>query len=113
MYCLQTHSLADSWSGTLEAVATNPFMGPAIAVPSTIIGIFLMLFTQQTMAYIVDQTNLYASHVGPIGVRYQSVEEFSAFLGFMVLMSLVHLPSLSVHFQLQEDCRENFKKQIL
>ena len=57
-----------------------------------------ILFTTSLMEYIVEQTNLYALQC--MGEeRYSTwtkltVDEFCAFLGFMILMGLAHLPSL-------------------
>ena len=94
-----------TWSITLQSVAPGQFtqdVGPTVPLPNSPLGVFRLFFTMDILQYIVQQTNLYASQ--SMGEAYDSwqkvtVEELEAFMGFMILMGLVHMPSLSDYWK--------------
>ena len=73
-------------------------VGPTVSVPSSPLEAFMLFFAQSLLQLIVDKTNRYADTcVG--GEKYAkltkvSIEELQAYLGFMIIMGIVKLPSL-------------------
>ena len=67
-------------------------------LPSTVLDVFMLFFTDELLHMITNQTKLYASQV--MGEEAYSawtpitVQELKAYLGFYILMGLVGLPSL-------------------
>ena len=79
----------------------DPFterVGPNVQLPSTPLEVFQLFFTSAILDLIVEETNRYAlSCMGE--QKYQlwntiSNEDIKAYFGSMILMGLVHLPSL-------------------
>ncbi len=86
----------------LTTVTVRPFsqpIGPRSPLPATPVEVFKLFFTTTLLQYIVEQTNLYAFQC--MGEElYQTWEkitviEVEAFMGFMILMGIVKLPSIS------------------
>lgn len=68
-------------------------------------GAFFLFFTRTLFEYIVLQSNKYALEC--VGAeKYESweitVNELSAFIGFMLLVGIVHLPSISDYWKKDE-----------
>ena len=72
--------------------------GPTVTVPSTPLEVFKLFFTIDILQFIADQTNQYAQKcMDPhVYATWQmiTVQELKAYMGFMILMGLVQLPSL-------------------
>ena len=72
--------------------------GPTTSLPTNPLEIFFCFFTQQLIRMIVDQSNLYAaSCMGEeLYQRWEKItdDELKAYLGFIILMGLVPLPSI-------------------
>ena len=67
--------------------------------------IFLLLFTSSLLEHIVEQSNKYAAEC--MGERFETwqcitVEELCAYMGFMILMGLVKLPSIYDYWRKDE-----------
>ena len=77
---------------------TSP-VGPTKPLPSTVLELFLCFFTRELLQIIVDQTNHYA--ISCIVDQWNDItmEELMAYLGFMILMGLVPLPSIHDYWQ--------------
>ena len=75
-------------------------------VPCSSVGAFFLFFTQALLELIVLQSNKYALEC--MGEeKYESwdkitVEELTAFMGFMVLMGIVRLPALADYWKKDE-----------
>ena len=73
-------------------------VGPTVTVPDTPLAIFKLFFTANIIQYIVDQTNKYAlqcmSQVVYASWIPVTVAELEAYMGFMILMGIVQLPSV-------------------
>ena len=96
-------------SSSLQPVTTKPFVetpGPNVALPGSPTAIFCLFFTSHLLQYIVKQTNQYAFEC--MGVEafakwtQVTVEELQAYMGFMILMRIVHLPSIYDYWQWDE-----------
>ena len=67
-------------------------------IPRSAKEIFFLFFTPTLLELIVEQTNKYAAEC--MGMeKYEkwdklTVDELCAYMGFMLLMGIVHLPSL-------------------
>ena len=74
-----------------------------VIFPDPTVCIFRLFFTMDILQYIVDQTNMYACIcIGETAFESWekvTVEEFEAFMGFIILMGLVCLPSLSDYWK--------------
>ena len=72
--------------------------GPKVPLPGTAKDIFFPFFTPSLLELIVEQTNKYALEcMGQEKFEKWdkvTVEELCAYMGFMLLMGIVHLPSL-------------------
>ena len=97
------------WTSSLTPVVVKPFtshVGPRTILPDSVIGIFPLFFTSSIIKYIVEQTNLYASQcLSPESfLKWEKVseDEMEAFFGFMILMGLVRLPSLSDYWSKEQ-----------
>lgn len=93
------------WKAKLTSIQVEPFVhptGPRVTIPSIIMDIFFLFFTSSVMEHIVDQSNKYAAEC--MGDKFQTwqqitVQELSAYLGFMILMGLVKLPRLADYWK--------------
>ena len=101
--------VAPRWKSGRTPVTVHPYVGqagPAHPIPSCILGIFRLLLTTTIMETIVEQTNLYAQQVmgadAYITWAEVTVQELSAFLGFSILMSINHLPSITDYWKTDE-----------
>ena len=95
------------WSARLKPVTILPFtevVGPTFLVPDSIVDLLHHFLTDAFLDDVVRQSNLYAEQVmGPD--RYNewqkiTVEELRAFLGFAILMGMVHLPAVEDYWKL-------------
>ena len=80
--------------------------GLKVPIPSSAIGMFFLFFTSSLMDYIVNQTNQFALECMG-GEKFSkwtqvTVEELQAYMGFMILMGLVKLPSIYDYWQRDE-----------
>ena len=101
-----TATSADSvkWSSTLSPVSVHSFtepVGPTCVISSSPGEVLSLFFDGDMMRIIVEQSNLYASHV--LGEeRYAqwdkvTTEEMKAYLGFKIFMGIVKLPG-TMHY---------------
>ncbi len=106
-----THNFSIStinWSTNLSPVTVRPFtkhVGPTLLIPRSPLETFLLIFTTAILQWIVDQSNQYASQC--MGDRFDTwqqitIEEMKAFMGFMILMGVVKLPSLADYWKRDE-----------
>ena len=97
------------WKDELTPTSTELFhstMGPGVAMPSVVKEIFLF-FTTTVLQHIVDQSNKYAlEFLEEVGRRESwtmiTIEELLAYLGFMILMGIVKLPSIDDYWRRDE-----------
>ena len=89
------------WKTNYTTVKVKKFTsptGPTCILPSTILEIFLLFFTDEHLGMIVDQTNLYAAQIMKIEVYSKwvllTVPELKAYFGFYILMGLVRMPAM-------------------
>ena len=89
-----------TWTETLTPITVEDFTkpaGPKVPIPRSAKEIFLF-FTPTLLELIVEQTNKYAAEC--MGLEKYgkwnkvTVDELCAYMGFMLLMGIVHLPSL-------------------
>ena len=101
-----------TWSSILEKVTITPFqhkVGPEVTVPSSPLGTFFLFFTTSIIQHIVQETNRYAAEC--MGQeKYETwqkvtADEITAFMGFMILMSIVHLPCIADYWKRDEICQ--------
>lgn len=94
-------ALPSDWSSNLTPLTIGDFkstVGPTVPVPETASQVFDLMFTPSFLDTIVEQSNLYAKQVME-EEKYASWEkltreELRAYLGFCILMGVVHLPAL-------------------
>ena len=96
------HSSANiNWTEELTSIHIEDFNktpGPKVAIPRSVKDIFFLFFTPTLLQLIVDQSNKYAAEC--MGQeKYDrwteiTVAELTAYMGFMLLMGVVQLPSL-------------------
>ena len=93
----------------METETPRPFeshVGPNVTVPDSPSGAFFLFFTRSILEYIVIQSNKYALEC--MGEEKYSnwekitIEELTAFMGFMILMGIVHLPSIYDYWKKDE-----------
>lgn len=97
------------WKDELTPTSTELFhspTGPRVAIPSVVKEIFLF-FTTTVLQHIVDQSNKYAlEFLDKVGRRESwtmiTIEELLAYLGFMILMGIVKLPSIDDYWRRDE-----------
>ena len=89
------------WKEKYTTVKVKKFTsptGPTCILPSMILEVFLLFFTDELLGMIAEQTNLYASQTMTIEAYSKwaivTVEELKAYLGFYILMGLVRMPSM-------------------
>ena len=108
MYTPHPSSSNIKWSSTLKTVEVKSFeqhVGPQVVVPCSSLGAFLF-FTKTLLEYIVVQSNKFALEC--MGEeKYESwdkitIDELTAFMGFMLLMGIVRLPSIADYWKLDE-----------
>ena len=98
-YSQEEIELPKDWSTDVTHVNIPSFtseVGPNLAIPDTVLGVFQLYFTPHILAEITSQSNLYACQVlGDDTDRYKpmSVDELKAYLGFCMLMAINHLPA--------------------
>ena len=90
-------------------MTVRPFtshFGPTLLIPCSPLHSFLLIFTTTILQWIVDQTNLFALQcMGEEKFdtwQQVSVEEIMAYMGFMILMGIVKLPSISDYWKRNE-----------
>ena len=94
-----------SWSSTLKSVMVKPFtspVGPTVPISASPLEVF-ELFSSDLMEMIVEQSNEYAEQVMGDEKFDQwnkmTVVELKAFLGFLILMAISHLPALDDYWK--------------
>ena len=95
------------WSSVLDPVTILPFIGnvgPTFTLSASPIDIFTHFVSEELMAKIVNQSNLYASQVMTTK-QYEewnkiSIQDLKAYFGFYILMSLNHLPAIEDYWKL-------------
>ena len=98
------------WEDQLAPISTKPFsspVGPRVAIPSGIKETFSLFFTTTVLQHIVDQSNNYAlDFLDEVGRRESwtmiTLEELQAYMGFMILMGIVKLPSMYDYWKKDE-----------
>ena len=94
------------WSSRTAAVTVEPFnrsVGPTVALSACILVIFKLFLTPALIDLIVEQTNLCVSQMSADQyAKWEevTVEEICAYMGFMILMGINHLPALSDYWKL-------------
>ena len=90
------------WTNSINSICPKDFtsqVGPTVTVPGTLLGIFRLVFTLEILEFIVEETNKYALQClgSPAYITWSplTVTELESFMGFMIMMGLVRLPSLS------------------
>ena len=73
-------------------------VGPTVTLSSTVIDVFLCFFTEELLLMITELSNLFAEQSMEWEEFQQwvkiTVDEVKAYLGFIILMGLVRLPSI-------------------
>ena len=100
------------WSSSTTPVVVHPFnrpIGLAVTLSACILEVFKLFFTPALVELIVEQTNLYARQVMSDDQYVKwvdvDVEEIWAYMGFMILMGINHLPALSDYWKLDSTYR--------
>lgn len=96
------------WSASLTRIKVKPFnitSGPRGIIPSLVKEIFFLFFTSSILEHIVEESNRYAAVC--MGDRFHTwqpitVDELCAYLGFMLLMGIVNLPSIYDYWKKDE-----------
>ena len=95
-----------TWSSPAAIQPVHPFtspVGPITTIPDNPLDAFLLTFTPDLIAMIVRESNRYAREV--MGEKkYTSWEpmtdtELRAYLGFSILMGIVHVPAVEDHWK--------------
>ena len=87
------------WSTQAHPVVVTPCTeqaGPRVPLPHDPLGLFSLFFDDSLVSLIVEETNRYAEQVLR-GTRKQwstDAEEIRAYMGFMILMGINHLPEI-------------------
>ena len=98
-------------SKVLKSITVHSFghpVGLQEVVPNSVLGTFFLFFTQNLLEYIVQQTNKFALEC--MGEeKYETwdkinVDDLRAFMGFMILMGIVHLPSIGDYWKKDDMC---------
>ena len=78
---------------TVEGFKKTP--GPKVPIPQSAKEIFFLFFTPSLLELIVEQTNKYAAECMGLEKFEKwdkvTVDELCAYMGFMLLMGIVHL----------------------
>ena len=98
-----------SWSLELKPVTPDQFteiVGLRSPLPTSPLKIFSLFFTSSLLNFVVVQTNKFALECMG-GERFAqwsqvTVPELQAYIGFMVLMGIVHLPSIYDYWKKDE-----------
>ena len=95
------------WQSARTPVQVQPFSqptGPQVSILNEVKDVFLF-FTSSILKHIVRQSNMYAGEMmGERCAQWQlyTVEELCAYLGFMILMGIVRLPTLRDYWKKDE-----------
>ena len=103
----------DEWSKEPSDVTVQPFtmdVGPTFLLSADPTEVFLHFFTPQLIDLVVQETNRYAALClssaentsGQVRSWETNPDEIKAYLGFHILMGLIHLPDLSDYWTLDE-----------
>ena len=79
--------------------------GPRGIIPSLVKEVFFLIFTSSLLEHIVEETNRYAAEC--MGEKFNTwqhttVDELCAYMGFMLLMGIVNLPSIYDYWKRDE-----------
>ena len=91
--------LITEWSTQAHPVVITPCTQqaePRVPLPQDPLGLFSLFCDDSLVQMIVDETNRYAEQVlqGTDKVWSTSTEEIRAYMGFMILMGINHLPEI-------------------
>ena len=110
LVCCKSYSSENiSWTEQLTPIIVQDFNktpGPKLTIPHTVKETFFLFFTPMLLELIVEQSNKYAAEC--MGEEKYAkwneitVEELCAYMGFMLLMGVVHLPSLYDYWKKDE-----------
>ena len=110
LVCCKSYSSENiSWTEQLTPIIVQDFNktpGPKLTIPHTVKETFFLLFTPMLLELIVEQSNKYTAEC--IGEEKYAkwneitVEELCAYMGFMLLMGVVHMPSLYDYWKKDE-----------
>ena len=102
--CILSLSEID-WSSSTHDVSVRRFVepvGPTAILPSTVLGVFRLMFTSAIVSLIVSETNAYAREIlgDSAAQKWTDVtaEDIWAFLGFALLMGINRLPQLHLYW---------------
>ena len=65
---------------------------------STILQAFFLFFTTEVWSLLVEETNHYATRVGIVGWFDTSIEEMKAFVGMLIFMGILKLPTVELYW---------------
>ena len=96
------------WTSQLKETSVREFrhhVGPTCIIPPSASATFFLFFTSALLQLVVDETNRYAAQC--LGEKFQyweelSVQELKEYLGFMILMGVVRLPSIADYWRTDE-----------
>lgn len=97
---IDLHVLTErDWSLQSSRVVVEPFsqhVGPTVNIPESPLDIFSLIFTPAVIEYVVCETNRYAEQclAGTNRVWTTNNQEMRAYLGFCILMGIVHEPEI-------------------
>ncbi len=83
----------------------NQLAGPRVIIPRVVKEIFFLFFTSTVLEHIVEQSNKFAAEcMGELFDTWQHIteDELCAYMGFMILMGIVHLPSIYDYWKKDE-----------
>ena len=113
MYCKFTcfvylSQVGFKWSDRLKTVKVKKLkgqpVGPSVVLPATPGEVFRLFFTSAILNTIVQKTNLYAQQsLGDKFWNEVTESEILAFTGFMILMGIVHIPSIYDYWSKNEN----------
>lgn len=96
-----------TWSSELSRVVVHPFtstVGPTVEIPNSPLGVLQLFFTDELIENIVGESNRYALQVMGVEAYMKwtriTADEFKAYLGFAILMGIVHLPEKRDYWRL-------------
>ena len=95
-----------TWSSDLQPIRLQETPGPRVSLPTSPLGVFSLFFTSSFLQFLVLQTNQYALECMG-GEKYAqwtqaTVPELQAYMGVMILMGIVHLPSIYDYWKKDE-----------
>ena len=95
-------ALKEGWEETAFIPNHGPFTGTPglnVPVPTTPLGFFQLFFTRELLHFLAEETNMYADHQmrsspGSLLWLQCTDSEMAKFLGLLMLMGLIEMPTL-------------------